>query len=55
MIVIVAVLLGAAIGVLKAKKRGGVLADMLQYGAVYAIFFGIIGVIVTLTIDRLIL
>ncbi len=55
MIVIIAVLAGAAFGVRHARKRGGALADLLQYGAVYAIIFGLAGTIVTLVLDRLIL
>jgi hypothetical protein len=55
MIVIIAVLLGIALGVLNAKKRGGALADLLQYAAVYAIIFGLAATIVTLILDRLIL
>ncbi|PRZ46411.1 hypothetical protein [Epibacterium scottomollicae] len=52
MIVILSFLLGAAIGAFKARKRGGNVADMLQYGAVYAIIFGIVGLFVTIVIDR---
>ena len=52
MIVILSFLLGAAIGAFKARKRGGNVADMLQYGAVYAIIFGIVGLFVTIIIDR---
>jgi hypothetical protein len=52
MIVIGAVLLGILLGVFKARKRGGNIADMLQYGAVYAIAFGIVAVIATIVIHR---
>lgn len=52
MIIIAAILLGATLGARTAKKRGGVLADILQYAAVYAIAFGIAGTILTLLIDR---
>ncbi|MEL0435861.1 hypothetical protein [Phycobacter sp. K97] len=53
MIVIAALLLGATIGALTARKRNGNLADMLQYGAVYAIGFGIVGMLATLIIHRM--
>ena len=53
MIVIGAVLLGILLGVYNARKRGGNTADMLQYGAVYAIAFGIVGVIATIVIHRM--
>ncbi len=52
MIVILALLLGAALGAYSARKRGGNLADMLQYGAVYAIIFAVIGLLVTIVTHR---
>lgn len=52
MIVIGALILGAILGALSAKKRGGNTADLLQYGAVYAIAFGIVGLLVTIFVDR---
>ena len=55
MIVIGGLLIGAALGVFTAKKRNGSLADVLQYGAVYAIAFGLLGLIVTLVLDRALL
>ena len=48
-----AVLLGALLGLWKAKKRGGNLADMLQYGAVLAILFGILAVFANIIIYRM--
>ena len=53
MIVIAALVLGTLLGVLTAQKRNGNLADMLQYGAVYAIAFGIVGMLATLIIHRM--
>ncbi|MGR3759060.1 hypothetical protein ACUXV3_02835 [Roseobacteraceae bacterium NS-SX3] len=53
MIVIGALAAGILIGVLTARKRGGNTADMLQYGAVYAIAFGILGVLATILVHRL--
>ncbi|KIC39300.1 MULTISPECIES: hypothetical protein [unclassified Leisingera] len=52
MIVILGVLLGGLIGALKAKKRGGNTLDMLQYGAVYAIIFGVLGLLATILTHR---
>ncbi|MEW2911602.1 hypothetical protein [Leisingera sp. JC11] len=52
MIVIIGVLLGGLIGALKARKRGGNTLDMLQYGAVYAIIFGIVGLLATILTHR---
>lgn len=55
MIVIGAVLLGMLLGVISARKRGGNTADLLQYGTVYAIAFGIVGVIATIVIHRMVI
>ncbi len=53
MIVIAALLLGAATGALIARRRGGRRADMLHYAAVYAIAFTILGLFLTIIIDRM--
>lgn len=53
MIVVVAALLGAIRGALVARGRGGRALDMAQYGAGYAIAFGLIGVFLTILIERL--
>jgi hypothetical protein len=52
MIVIIAAFLGAVIGSVTAKKRGGAAADMAQYGAGYAIAFGLVGLIITVILHR---
>ncbi|UWQ34287.1 hypothetical protein K3555_07275 [Leisingera sp. M527] len=52
MIVIAGLVLGALIGAMKARKRGGNTLDMLQYGAVYAIVFGMIGLLATILTHR---
>lgn len=52
MIVIAAALIGAILGGLTAKKRGGKPADIAQYAAVYAIGFAIVGMLVTILIHR---
>lgn len=50
---LVGMLLGALVGVYRAKSRGGKLFDLLQWGAVFAILFGIIGVFVLIIVDRI--
>ncbi|HEX9858202.1 MAG TPA: hypothetical protein VGA75_07580 [Paracoccaceae bacterium] len=52
MIVIVAAVFGALLGYRQALRRGGNGFDKLQYGAVYAIAFALIGLFVTLAIER---
>ncbi|MFW8636194.1 hypothetical protein [Cribrihabitans pelagius] len=52
MIVIGGVLLGALLGAAQARRRGGNTADMLQYGAVYAMVFGILGLLATILAHR---
>ncbi|HBM58187.1 apolipoprotein acyltransferase [Salipiger marinus] len=53
MIVIAAALLGAVIGGLTARRRKGNRADIAQFAAVYAIAFGLGGVILTLILEKL--
>lgn len=52
MIVIVAFVVGAAFGALRAKKRGGNRLDMAQYGAVYGIVLALIATFITIMITR---
>ena len=54
MIVIAGLILGAAIGARTAIKRGGKRLDALQYCAGYGICFALIGLFLTLFIDRMI-
>jgi hypothetical protein len=54
MIVIGGAILGALLGVITAKKRGGSRADLWQYGAVYAIAFSLAGLILTIAIEKLV-
>jgi len=54
MIVIASAILGAIIGTLTAKRRKGSRADMWQYGTVYAIAFALIGLILTIAIEKLV-
>lgn len=46
-------LVGAIIGGLTAKKRGGNRLDIAQYAAGYAMAFGVIGLFVTVFVVRL--
>jgi len=55
MIVIAGLVLGAALGALTARKRGGKLADLLQYGAAFAICFGLIGLFATIILERMLI
>ena len=44
--------LGALIGALRARARGGKALDMAQWGAVFAIIFGLIGLFALVFIER---
>lgn len=48
-----ALILGAVVGTLTAKRRGGKMLDLLQYGAVYAIAFGLAGLAIGILLDRM--
>ncbi|WP_299692433.1 apolipoprotein acyltransferase [uncultured Tateyamaria sp.] len=52
MIYLPAALIGAVIGGLNAKRRGGKGLDIAQYAAVYGIAFALLGLIVTIILDR---
>ncbi|MGB3243029.1 MAG: apolipoprotein acyltransferase [Sulfitobacter sp.] len=53
MIVIFLALAGACIGGFTAKKRGGNRKDIAQYAAGYGLAFIIVGMILTVLVDRL--
>ncbi|MGV8987349.1 MAG: hypothetical protein ACOH2H_13845 [Cypionkella sp.] len=53
MIWLPAMVIGAFWGARTALKRGGKRLDALQYGAVYALIFGLLGVAVSVIIDRI--
>ena len=53
MLVILGLLGGAVWGYLLARRRGGQTFDRLQYAAVYAIAFGLLGYLLTVLIVRL--
>jgi hypothetical protein len=52
MIIIAAAVLGAGLGVWNARRRDGTALDMLQYGAVTAIAFSLLGLIITVIVHR---
>ena len=52
MIVIVMALIGAVLGGRTARSRNGSRADIAQYAAGYGIAFALVGVVITLVIDR---
>lgn len=53
MIVIAGLILGAAIGWRRAAKRGGTLADKLQYAAAHGMALAVLGIFLTLFIGRM--
>jgi hypothetical protein len=55
MFVIGGLVLGAIGGGWTARKRGGRPADIAQWAAVWAILFGLIGLFLTLILDRMLL
>ena len=52
MIILAGLVLGILIGSFTAKNRGGRRLDILQYGAVYGIAFTLIGLIITIILER---
>ena len=52
MIILAGLVLGILIGSFTAKNRGGRKLDILQYGAAYGIAFTLVGVFVTIIIER---
>lgn len=53
MFVIAGMFLGVLAGVFAAKRRKGNLPDILQYAAVYAMAFGLLGLFVTIFVHRM--
>lgn len=45
-------LIGAIFGAIRAKQRGGQMFDLLQWGAVFAMIFGLIGLFILVFIER---
>ena len=52
MIVVAGLIIGAVFGAMLARQRGGNGLDMLQYAAVFAIAFCILGLFVTIALER---
>ena len=52
MIVIACLLLGAAIGWVRATRQGGKLADKLQYAAAHAMALSVLGIFLTIYLSR---
>jgi hypothetical protein len=55
MFVIGGLILGAVSGGWTARRRGGKPADIAQWAAVWGILFGVLGLFVTLVLDRVLL
>jgi hypothetical protein len=53
MFVIGGLVLGAVTGGLTARRRGGKPADIAQWATVWAILFGLLGLFITLFLDRM--
>ncbi len=46
------IVLGALIGAVRARMRGGKVLDMLQWGAAFAVILGIVGLFILVYIQR---
>jgi uncharacterized membrane protein SpoIIM required for sporulation len=53
MILFPALILGATLGYMQAARRGGNRLDRLQYAAVYALIFALVGLFVAILIERM--
>ncbi len=51
MIVLAAAVIGALLGVRRARARGGGRADMAQYAVAHAIAFGLLGLFAAIAVD----
>lgn len=49
---LIGILLGAIFGAFRAKSRGGKMLDLLQWGAAFALLFGLIGLFVLVFMVR---
>ncbi len=54
MIVIAGLFAGAVLGSVQARRKGGNRLDALQYAAVFAIVGALLGMFLTIAIDRMI-
>ena len=46
------IVLGALIGAVRAKMRGGTVMDMLQWGTAFAVMLGIVGLFILVFLQR---
>lgn len=53
MYILAGILIGAFIGDRRARKRGGNGLDRLQYGAVHALALALVGLFLTIIINRI--
>ena len=53
MIVLGGMLVGAVLGAVIAKKNGGKVLDMLQYAAGFGIAFSLLGLFITIILNRI--
>ena len=51
--VVAAMCVGAAVGAMRAKSKGGSRLDMAQYGGTFAILFGLVTIIAVIFLLRL--
>lgn len=49
---LVGLVFGALLGVFRAKRRGGSGFDLVQWGAVFGMLFGLIGLFILVFIER---
>ena len=54
MFIIIGAVFGAVLGGLRAKRRKGRTADILQYATVHAIIFALVGLFLTIIITRMV-
>jgi hypothetical protein len=52
MVILAGLVIGVLIGTMTAKRRGGQTLDILQYGAGYGIAFCLVGVFLTIILER---
>ncbi len=53
MIVLAGIAIGVIIGLMKARSRGGNGFDKAQYATVWAILLGLLGLFVTIVVERM--
>jgi len=53
MFVIIGLVLGALLGAMRARKRGGNRADMALYATIHGIIFALLGLFITIAVERM--